>query len=358
MIYSKIRIVIQILFLTLVISGFFTSLQLGWIIVLALLAGPIFCAWMCPFGTLQDILIGIRKRLNLPTLQLKQHKYLKWLRYILLIVVWMNSSTLVLQLLSYDPRVSFQQFLQNGSLKIFSAILLIAFLMCALFIDRFFCKYLCVEGARHAAISGARLFKIQRNETCVNCKKCDRTCPMAIRLTKSEIVQDMACITCLNCLDVCPVKGAIQIKANFSWQRMAIAFLLIGLLIAPLVQDMHNEKHSHIKPVEAIVSEAIVSEETMMSTEIVSSAPEILEGSARGFKSTITVQVQKTGDHIDSITVVSHKDDRKWYNRATTVIQDMIDKQTTDVDTVAGATYTSRGIINATNDALGLPAIE
>ena len=94
------------------------------------------------------------------------------------------------------------------------------------------------------------------------------------------------------------------------------------------------------------------------TTTLDPSLSELLEGSAKGYKGTITVQVKKTGDHIDSITVLSHRDDRKWYNMAIVVLEEIVNSQSTDVDTVSGATYTSRGLINATKDALDLPPID
>ena len=240
--YKKTRILIQLSFLTLTVLGFFTSLPIGWIIIFALLTGPICCGWMCPFGTLQDLLIGLRKTLGLPKLQLRGHKPLKWLRYLLFGITFINGGSLILQVLSYDPRVNFQHFLQIRSLNILNAIILVIFSLCALFIDRFFCKYLCVEGARQSIISGGRLFKIHRTPTCINCKKCDRACPMGITLTKSPIVNDLECISCLACIDACPVKGAIKIRPSLSWKRLLIALLLVCVLIAPLIKDLYEKK--------------------------------------------------------------------------------------------------------------------
>jgi uncharacterized protein with FMN-binding domain len=97
---------------------------------------------------------------------------------------------------------------------------------------------------------------------------------------------------------------------------------------------------------------------TQAVQEEISQKTETLEGSARGFKSTITVEVKKTGDTIESITVLSHRDDRKWYNRAVVVLDNILKSQSTDVDTVSGATYSSRGLINAVRDALGQPLID
>ncbi len=52
-------------------------------------------------------------------------------------------------------------------------------------------------------------------------------------------------------------------------------------------------------------------------------------------------------DVIREITVTDHSDDRKWYNRAVSIIDDMLNSQSTDVDLVGGATYSSEGIRDA-----------
>lgn len=56
---------------------------------------------------------------------------------------------------------------------------------------------------------------------------------------------------------------------------------------------------------------------------------------------------------ITKVEVISHNDDRKWFNRANNIIPDsIIEAQTTYVDTVSGATYSSQGIIDGAKDAL------
>ena len=56
---------------------------------------------------------------------------------------------------------------------------------------------------------------------------------------------------------------------------------------------------------------------------------------------------------IKSITVISAKQETKEYwNMAATLLDDIIKKQSAEVDVVSGATYSSRGIINAAKQAL------
>lgn len=77
------------------------------------------------------------------------------------------------------------------------------------------------------------------------------------------------------------------------------------------------------------------------------------EGSANGFSGKIKVSVVIKNQTIRSINILSNSDDEVFFNRAKEgVIAGIIAKQSTDVDTVSGATFSSKGIINAVKDAL------
>lgn len=77
-------------------------------------------------------------------------------------------------------------------------------------------------------------------------------------------------------------------------------------------------------------------------------------GSAQGFGGTITVQVTLASDEITDIQVTSASgEDSAYLSQGEGVISSIISAQSTDVDTVSGATFSSTGIINAVVDALG-----
>ena len=77
-------------------------------------------------------------------------------------------------------------------------------------------------------------------------------------------------------------------------------------------------------------------------------------GSAQGFGGAITVQVTLANDEITDIQVTSAPgDDSAYLSQGEGVISSIISAQSTDVDTVSGATFSSTGIINAVVDALG-----
>lgn len=78
------------------------------------------------------------------------------------------------------------------------------------------------------------------------------------------------------------------------------------------------------------------------------------QGSARGFGGTVTVEVTVEDGYISDIQVVSADgEDAAYYNMAIDLLDSIIADQSSDVDVVSGATYTSNGIIGAAKEALG-----
>lgn len=82
-------------------------------------------------------------------------------------------------------------------------------------------------------------------------------------------------------------------------------------------------------------------------------------GEAQGFGGTIQVQLTLEDDTIKDIQITSASgEDSAYLSQAQSVISSIISAQSTDVDTVSGATFSSTGIINAAADALGKAAEE
>ena len=75
-------------------------------------------------------------------------------------------------------------------------------------------------------------------------------------------------------------------------------------------------------------------------------------GIAQGFSGPITVRVTITNGLISGVEIVSHSDDAPYFAKAMAVISRILGKPGKTVDTVSEATYSSRGIINAVNNAL------
>ena len=78
------------------------------------------------------------------------------------------------------------------------------------------------------------------------------------------------------------------------------------------------------------------------------------EGSAYGFGDLITVSVTLKDGKMTDISVLSADgEDKPYYKQAVSVLNEMLEAQSTKVDTVSGATLTADGLIDAVADALG-----
>ena len=75
-------------------------------------------------------------------------------------------------------------------------------------------------------------------------------------------------------------------------------------------------------------------------------------GTGTGFAGPITVQVIIKGGKIAEITVLSTSDDSPYIDNAKALLKNIVAVQSTNVDTVSGATYSSAGLISAVRDAL------
>ena len=77
----------------------------------------------------------------------------------------------------------------------------------------------------------------------------------------------------------------------------------------------------------------------------------IYYGTAEGYNGEIEVAVVLQDKSIKAVLVTKNQDDEKFFNRAMDVVKNIMKNQSTDVDVVSGATYSSNGLINAVKNA-------
>ena len=80
-------------------------------------------------------------------------------------------------------------------------------------------------------------------------------------------------------------------------------------------------------------------------------------GTGKGFAGNIKVKVDIAGGKISAISIVSTKDGDSYVKSASSLLDTIVEKQSTNVDTVSGATFSSRGIIAAVRSALSRAAV-
>ncbi len=164
--------------------------------------GP-FCGWLCPFGALQELANKIARRLKVPQLAVPWpvHERLWPVKYVVFLGLFgisIYSLTLGEQLSEVEPfkTAIVLRFIRDWPFIVFA----LALLGAGLFIERFFCRYLCPLGAALAIPGRLRMFDwLKRYRECGNpCQRCAKECPVqAIRPEGQINVNE--CIYCMHC---------------------------------------------------------------------------------------------------------------------------------------------------------------
>jgi ferredoxin len=82
----------------------------------------------------------------------------------------------------------------------------------SLFIQNFWCRYLCPYGALLGITALASPTRIRRTpETCIDCAKCAKVCPSALPVDKLITIKSAECTGCLECVAVCPAKDTLSL---------------------------------------------------------------------------------------------------------------------------------------------------
>jgi len=188
---------------------------------LSLLAGPLFCGWLCPLGSIQEWLssagrkiFGNRYNNIIPSGVDHILRYTRYLVAVLVIYATAISARLIFA--DYDPYHALFKF-WSGEVAISALIILGIVLLLSLIIERPFCKYACPYGAILGLFNFFRIFQLHRNKsTCINCKACDRSCPMNIKVSSGTTIRDHQCISCLKCTSdfTCPVSDTVVLSTK------------------------------------------------------------------------------------------------------------------------------------------------
>ena len=322
------------------------------VFLITLVWGRFFCGFICSFGAMQDLLNSIGKlipfKVKVPE---KADKWLKLLKYAVLafvaVGVWGFSVTGDTVWSPWTVFGIYSSLSGWSSLKYFLTLggaLLLLIIIGSLFIERFFCRYLCPLGALFSLAARFRIYSLNRKpEKCGNCKLCTAKCSMGIPLYKYDEVRSGECINCMKCTSVCPnenisaetlpaISGTVAVTA-------VAGLYYAGILTA--VPDTAEESKVQVQNTTEAETNGIYTDGTY-------------KGSGNGFRGKTEVTVTVESGVITDITIDSYNDDKEFFQKAKSgVIADIIKSQSTDVDAVSGATFSSNGIIEAVKNALG-----
>lgn len=140
-------------------------------LLFAFLFGRVFCAGVCPFGALQE-LVNL-KNYRLPQSLTLVLGVLPWLYLIYAVLYAVTRSSFII--CRFDPFIGIFRLGGDLGLIIFGALLLVA----AIFTGRPFCRFLCPYGALLSLFSRVSIWKIKLTQkSCINCELCHNACPV------------------------------------------------------------------------------------------------------------------------------------------------------------------------------------
>jgi NosR/NirI family nitrous oxide reductase transcriptional regulator len=163
----------------------------------------VFCGWLCPFGALQELLNHAAKFFRVPQLRLPftLHERLWPIKYVLflgLFAVSLHAMGLAQTGAEVEPfkTAIVLKFGRELQFVLYAAALLVV----GLFIERFFCRYLCPLGAALAIPARLRMFEwLKRRWQCgTQCHICASRCPVQA-IHPNGRINPNECIHCLNC---------------------------------------------------------------------------------------------------------------------------------------------------------------
>ncbi|HEY8804637.1 MAG TPA: FMN-binding protein, partial [Clostridium sp.] len=340
------------------IAAFPSLIEFITAIIITFVLGRFFCGWVCAFGTYNDLLHLLSK--NVFKINYKVNKnvdaVLKYVKYIVLIllmvVVWTSSSKILETTSPWDAFAQISNFPQVLSDYSIGFILLLLITVGAFFVERFFCRYLCPLGAVFNIFSRIGILKIKKpTDKCGKCRLCTNSCSMALPLYKVKSVCGGDCINCFKCIETCPRNNTqVNILGENINPELASSLAIAAMVGVYAINNLGG----------TVLAESGLT--TANSTRISASTKSTSQkykdgtytGTGTGFRGgTTEISVTVKGNKITNVETVSNQDTPDFYQRAESVItSEIISAQSTTVDTVSGATYSSNGIISATEEAL------
>lgn len=176
----------------------------GYVAVAMLFWGRgVFCGWLCPFGALQELSNKIAQYFRLPQWRLPFALHerlwpLKYIAFLGIFALFLGNAELSLKAAEVEPfkTAIVLHFLRSWPFVLYAVALLVA----GLFVNRFYCRYLCPLGAALAIPARLRMFDwLKRRWHCGNpCQQCAVSCPVQAIHPTGQISPN-ECIHCLRC---------------------------------------------------------------------------------------------------------------------------------------------------------------
>ncbi len=192
----------------------------------------VYCGWLCPFGALQELLNKVAKALRVPQIALPWglHERLWPIKYIVflgLFGVSLHSLALSETLAEVEPfkTAIILKFVRDWPFVLYAVLLLVA----GLFVERFYCRYLCPLGAALGIPGRMRMFDwLKRYRECGHpCQRCANEC-MVQAIHPEGQINPNECLYCLHCQTLyyddhrCPVMIQKRLRRERRAGRTAV----------------------------------------------------------------------------------------------------------------------------------------
>ena len=183
--------------------------------------GP-FCGWLCPFGALQELTNNVARFLKVPQIRVPWalHERLWPIKYIIFLGLFglsLYSLALAEVFSEVEPfkTAIILKFAREWPFVVFALTVLAA----GLFIERFYCRYLCPLGAALAIPGRIRMFEwLKRWPECGSpCQRCAKECPVQ-SIHPEGAINVNECIYCMHCQELyhddqrCPHMIQVRLK--------------------------------------------------------------------------------------------------------------------------------------------------
>ena len=206
------------------------------LLVITLFLGRVFCGWVCPVGTISD-LIPRKKKLS------SFYRFKYYFLVFLLVLSVFGFNLLVIS----DPLVIFTRSLTFITQVRVPLMLILIIVLVAVLGERFWCRVICPLGALLGVFSIFKVVNVHVQETCIQCNLCNKVCPTDA--IQEYTVKKPECTLCLKCVEKCPRNALtltltkkrenITLESRRTFLKAGIA-ASAGFLLSPLLTKMSS----------------------------------------------------------------------------------------------------------------------
>jgi ferredoxin-type protein NapH len=181
-------------------------------VLIALVAGKVFCSWVCPYNLFAEYLDHLRKRLRLSPALIRStnpNKYTAWLPYGMILFIMVVTGIPLIVFLSFPGILSGQvaDFVYHGVVGVELALLGMILFLDVVLASRGWCRFLCPVGVTLSLFHTQKSLRVVHDpRLCVGCTgvksgPCQVVCPLRLSPRQAGIYP--TCYNCFECVATC-----------------------------------------------------------------------------------------------------------------------------------------------------------